>query len=466
MPSALEERLIKANYVPWDSLNPPLNPGDVIHNQNGIHRKWGRNDCFENLPAPTQGSSLTIQSVTIDRSEGSFALKFLEIAGAELSASGVTSFKINLTDVQSASVPTGWLSPSRAAQNCRADLESDDYFPVYGIVSGKISLTFFQSSEVGVDVNVTDRVTSQLQLEAKGFTRSQAGDSITSKDSQVLGFMLPDISARDFVSLISEKPRRRIKETTLLNSYMLTEMDKQIATQWYRMVTEQKDRTHSVMMNTVFVWIGDEYFALTQYKGATLRGKPREPLAIAYSTSGQTTSKSIWDEEAGGFAKFSTNDSYKPIMVASVSAGQKFSVDLVSKGKNTICMNGRPSDFITFIGANTFEHIDGLTFLFLVHKDIAKKFVNSPINIFEMQTRLVDGRRMFVPVYFADFMIDNLRQDYGEQAMDRFFFNNISTLKARLPNEPLLEALKSQDFEGYRVTFVPLTRPYAISFDC
>jgi hypothetical protein len=128
MPIALEKRIIDAGYTPWDPLGSDIMPGKVLQivkptffspNKHGFQVKWEKEDCFPTLGDPQKGNDIEIQAVSVDDSQASFSLEFLDVGKGKLSKAGITAFMINLTEVSPLSCLQGTWTNLPRVRNVR-----------------------------------------------------------------------------------------------------------------------------------------------------------------------------------------------------------------------------------------------------------------------------------------------------------------------------------------------------------
>jgi hypothetical protein len=213
----------------------------------------------------------------------------------------------------------------------------------------------------------------------------------------------------------------------------------------------------------VELWIDDIDFTIRKHKGRTI-GKDSEPLVLTGFTSGNPGNTAVWDEERPGQSvDLDPITGYEPILLSKVGVNRSFSIIQVSKDTNSFCTDNREYDFFTFTMASRFKHLEGLSFIFLMRKD---KVQNLPIELIELAERVVDKKRMYLPEYITDFIVDNLRSDYGSSALDKIFHDTVELIKKAFPAEEVIKHLSAEDYEGYRVTLLPGDRKYAVSFKC
>jgi hypothetical protein len=461
LPIALEKRIIDAGYVPWDPLQRSLEPGDIIkHVGKKLEWRYSQQDCFKSLPSPATANQLQIQSVSVKESGGNFGIDFLNVSQGDLKRNGITSFDIALTDVVPLEVPSSYLEKNHAHGSCAGDLEREDHFPISSVLRGKIRITFYGFNEAGGKINLSHALIENLKLSAQVFIEDFARDSLVSNNSLVLGFAVPGTSAEDFLKSIGIG-QREINEANLLKSYTMTEKDKEAEVQTYRLLNELQDTTHTLAQEIIELWIDDVEFSISKYKGRAI-GKNTEPLVVSTYTSGTLDREKIWDEETQGIPDIDGIQGYEPLTLSKVGVGRSFSLIQVTKGVNTFCGDDREYDFYTFTSSSRFKYHEGLSFIFLLKKNKAEGFKNQPIQLIE----LGEKQHMYLPRFVTDFIIDNLRSDYGVHALEQIFQEALVVLRKAYPTDKSLRELKVADYEGYKVTLRPGDRKYAVGFKC
>ena len=110
--------------------------------------------------------------------------------------------------------------------------------------------------------------------------------------------------------------------------------------------------------------------------------------------------------------------------------------------------------------------MNSFSFLFFIEKGQASALKNRPIEVALLEEQEFDGEKMYLPKSLTDFMVENLRQDYGSDIVKKMFQRKQTILLNAFPNENLLKNLNSDNYEGYRVSFLMEEGKYALVFKC
>ena len=157
---------------------------------------------------------------------------------------------------------------------------------------------------------------------------------------------------------------------------------------------------------------------------------------------------------------------YEPLNIRRVEVGRSFSILHAYRDVNSFCTEEREYDYFTFATTSRFAELENFSFLFLVKREFARSRNYQPMSVVELKEKYFDGQAMYLPQSLADTTVDNLRLDYGDQALEKLLMDTVGDLRIAYPDDEKLKSIHPSDYEGYRVVLRPGERKYGITFKC